>query len=187
MRHHRSQRSTRRFVLSQHARIGAAVTTSTTKQIMVFIRQQTDEVVVDFALFCGYIAHNLPIQPCFNLDLLFSDLSSLNRPLTHSLSPSLPTLPTVPPSSNFSLPPFILLNPLSPRNHLKSLPILLRRLQHHLLRHTHSLLPLQSGLGEPVAKILFIVTRLCASDLIVVFGPEAGTVGSENFVDENDF
>lgn len=88
MRHHRSQRSTRRFVLSQHARIGAAVTTSTTKQIMVFIRQQTDEIVVNFALFCGFIAHNLPIQPCFNLDLLLSDLSSLNRPLTHSLSPS---------------------------------------------------------------------------------------------------
>lgn len=96
MRHHRSQRSTRRFVLSQHARIGAAVTTSTAKQIMVFIRQQTDEVVMNFALFCGHIAHTLPIQPCFNLDLLFSDLSSLNRPLTHSLSPSLSTLPTAP-------------------------------------------------------------------------------------------
>lgn len=64
---------------------------------MVFIRQQTDEVVVNFALVCGYIAHTLPVQPCFNLDLLFSDLSSLNRPLTHSLSPSLSTLPTAPP------------------------------------------------------------------------------------------
>lgn len=58
---------------------------------MVFIRQQTDEVVVNFALVCGYIAHTLPVQPCFNLDLLFSDLSSLNRPLTPS--PSLPANP----------------------------------------------------------------------------------------------
>lgn len=98
------------------------------------------------------------------------------------------------------------ISPLLTRQHLKSLLVLVSSLLDHSLRHLDTILALQTLLGQPITQILLsresvsclhaIISQTCAylvkavlrlAQLVLVCGPEARAVGSENLVYEDDF
>lgn len=76
--------------------------------------------------------------------------------------------------------------PLTPRQPLKRLLVLLRRLLHHALRHLDPVLALEPAARQPVAQELLVEAALPLADLVRVRRPEAAAVRRQDLVDEDD-